>query len=114
MSFYLDSIISRLMGVKEYLFAPRLDHRGWSTPSEASRLFFILAMIVCGFWSWDLSESNIVVFLCLLMLTSTPILSLGWWLISLISKGIEPRVLTESVNNLDKSKKLPLHSFRKP
>jgi hypothetical protein len=31
-----------------------------------------------------------------------------------VSKGIEPRVLTESVNNLDKSKKLPLHSFRKP
>jgi hypothetical protein len=55
-----------------------------------------------------------VVFLCLLMLTSTPILSFGWWLISLVSKGIEPRVLTESVNNLDKSKKLPLHSFRKP
>jgi hypothetical protein len=55
-----------------------------------------------------------VVFLCLLMLISTPILSFGWWIISIISKGIEPRVLTESVNNLDKSKKLPIHSFRKP
>jgi len=114
MSFYLESIDCQIMGIKEYLFAPRLDHRGWSTPSEASRLFFILAMIGCGFWSWNLSESNIVVFLCLLMLTSTPILSFGWWVISLVSKGIEPRVLTESVNNLDKSKKLPLHSFRKP
>ena len=114
MSFYLESTDLQAMGVKEYLFAPRLDHRGWSTPSEASRLFFILVMIGCGLWSWDLSESNIVVFLCLLMLTSTPILSFGWWAISLVSKGIEPRVLTESVNNLDKSKKLPLHSFRKP
>ena len=114
MSFYLESTDLQVMGVKEYLFAPRLDHRGWSTPSEASRLFFILVMIGCGLWSWDLSESNIVVFLCLLMLTSTPILSFGWWIISIVSKGIEPRVLTESVNNLDKSKKLPIHSFRKP
>ena len=114
MSFYLESTDLQVMGVKEYLFAPRLDHRGWSTPSEASRLFFILVMIGCGLWSWNLSESNIVVFLCLLMLISTPILSFGWWVISLVSKGIEPRVLTESVNNLDKSKKLPLHSFRKP
>ncbi|MDG1550036.1 MAG: hypothetical protein P8Q94_08305 [Candidatus Poseidoniaceae archaeon] len=114
MPFYYQSIKRRNMGIKEYLFAPRLDHRGWSTPSEASRLFFIIAMIGCGIWSWDLSESNIVVFLCLLMLTSTPLLSFGWWLISLVSKGIEPRVLIESVNNLDKSKKIPLHSFRKP
>ena len=114
MPFYYESIKRQNMGVKEYLFAPRLDHRGWSTPSEASRLFFIIAMIGCGIWSWDLSQSNVIVFLCLLMLTSTPLLSLGWWLISLVSKSIEPRVLTESVNNLDKSKKLPLHSFRKP
>ena len=114
MPFYHESINWQNMGLKEYLFAPRLDHRGWSTPSEASRLFFIIAMIGCGIWSWDLSQSNVIVFLCLLMLTSTPLLSLGWWLISLVSKSIEPRVLTESVNNLDKSKKLPLHSFRKP
>ena len=114
MPFYYESIKRQNMGVKEYLFAPRLDHRGWSTPSEASRLFFIIAMIGCGIWSWDLSQSNVIVFLCLLMLTFTPLLSLGWWLISLVSKSIEPRVLTESVNNLDKSKKLPLHSFRKP
>jgi hypothetical protein len=32
----------------------------------------------------------------------------------LVSIGFEPRVLTESVKLADKSKKLPLHSFRKP
>ncbi|MEC8242590.1 MAG: hypothetical protein VX023_02605 [Candidatus Thermoplasmatota archaeon] len=102
------------MGLFEFLFAPRKDHRGWSTPSEAARIFFVLAMVFSGWWSWQLSEGNVIVFLCLLMLISTPMLSLGWWLISLVSNGIEPRVLTESVNNVDKSKKLPLHSFRKP
>ena len=102
------------MGLVEFLFAPRKDHRGWSTPSEAARIFFVLAMAFSGWWSWQLSEGNVIVFLCLLMLIATPMLSLGWWLISLVSNGIEPRVLTESVNNVDKSKKLPLHSFRKP
>ena len=103
-----------IMGVMEFLFAPRKDHRGWSTPSEAARLFFIIAMVVSGWYSWHLSQGNVIVFLCVLMLISTPLLSLGWWLISLVSNGFEPRVLTESVNNVDKSKKLPLHSFRKP
>ncbi len=102
------------MGVVEFLFAPRLDHRGWATPSEASRLFFLIAILVTSIISWNLAQSNIIVFLCLLMLILTPILSLGWWLISLVSNGIEPRILTQSVNNVDKSKKLPIHSFRKP
>ena len=102
------------MSIMEYLFAPRKDHRGWSTPSEAARIFFIIAMMFSGWWSIQLSGGNIIVFLCLLMLISTILLSLGWWIISLISNGFEPRVLTESVNNVDKSKKLPLHSFRKP
>ena len=102
------------MGVMAFLFAPRKDHRGWSTPSEAARLFFIIAMVASSWYSWHLSQGNVIVFLCVLMLISTPLLSLGWWLISLVSNGFEPRVLTESVNNVDKSKKLPLHSFRKP
>ena len=102
------------MSLMEYLFAPRKDHRGWSTPSEAARIFFLLGMIFSGWWSWQLSGGNIVVFLCLLMLISTFLLSLGWWIISLVSIGFEPRVLTESVKLADKSKKLPLHSFRKP
>jgi len=112
--FYDNSIVYTAMGAAEYLFAPRKDHRGWSTPSEAARLFFIIAMVVSGWWSWQLAQGNIIVFLCLLMFISTPLLSLGWWIISLISNNFEPKVLTESVNNVDKSKKLPLHSFRKP
>ncbi len=102
------------MGVMQYLFAPRLDHRGWSTPSEASRLYFVLIMIVTIFYSWQLSKSNIIVFLCLVMLISTPLLSLGWWLISIVGKEMTPRPLVDSVNRVDKSKKLPIHSFRKP
>ena len=102
------------MGVLEYLFAPRLDHRGWQTPSEASRIYFVIVMLFTIIYSWNLSNSNIIIFLCLTMLISTPILSFGWWLISLVSNGMKPKLLVDSVSRVDKSKKIPLHSFRKP
>ena len=47
----------------ESLFAPRKDHRGWSTPSEAARIFFLLIMIITSIWSWNLADGNIVVWL---------------------------------------------------
>ena len=59
--FYDNSIVYTAMGAAEYLFAPRKDHRGWSTPSEAARLFFIIAMVVSGWWSWQLAQGNIIV-----------------------------------------------------
>ena len=113
-AFLKQQTLKSAMGLVEYLFAPRKDHRGWSTPSEAARIFFFVAMLFSCWWSWSLSDSNIIVFLCLLMLISTPLLSIGWWLISLVSNGFEPKVLTQAVHKVDKSKKLPLHSFRKP
>ena len=89
------------MSVMESLFAPRKDHRGWSTPSEAARIFFLLIMIVTSIWSWNLADGNIVVFGCLVMLISTPVLSIGWWLISLVSNRYEPKFLIDAVGNVE-------------
>jgi hypothetical protein len=47
-------------------------------------------------------------------LVSTPLLTLGWWIISLISQRYEPRVLVDSLNRIDRSKRKSIHSFRKP
>ncbi len=93
------------MGVKEYLFAPRRDHRGWSTPSEAARLFFLLTLIVTGFWAWPITEGRILLWFSLVVLVSTPLLTIGWWLISLVSQRIESRVLVDSLHRIDRSKK---------
>tara|TARA_B110000444_G_scaffold171884_1_gene160658 strand:- start:789 stop:1199 length:411 start_codon:yes stop_codon:yes gene_type:complete len=93
------------MGVKEYLFAPRRDHRGWSTPSEAARLFFLLTLIVTGFWAWPITEGRILLWFGLVVLVSTPLLTIGWWLISLVSQRIESRVLVDSLHRIDRSKK---------
>ena len=85
----------------ESLFAPRKDHRGWSTPSEAARIFFLVIMIITSIWSWNLADGNIVVFGCLVMLISTPVLSIGWWLISLVSNRYEPKLLIDAVGNVE-------------
>ena len=55
------------------LFAPRIDHRGMSTPSEASRIFLILTLIGTGIWAWYATEGHLVVWFSLTLLIATPI-----------------------------------------
>ena len=102
------------MGVVDYLFAPRRDHQGWSTPSEAARIYFLLVILSSGLWAWPVTEGNILLWVGLSTLVSTPLLTLGWWIISLISQRYEPRVLVDSLNRIDRSKRKSIHSFRKP
>ena len=85
------------MGLREYLFAPRKDHRGWSTPSEAARLYFLMLLIVVGLWSWPKTNGSITLWLGLVFFISTPLLTVGWWLISLVSQNTETRVLVLSL-----------------
>ena len=92
------------MAVMDFLFAPRIDHRGWSTPSEAARLFFLIALVWVAMWAWGNTDGNIVMWLGLTFLVVTPVLSVGWWLISLVSQRFAPKVLTEAVNNVQKKK----------
>ena len=88
----------------ESFFAPRTDHRGWSTPSEAARLFFLITLVWVAVWAWGKTTGNLAMWFGLTCLVATPVLSIGWWLISLISARYTPRVLTEAVNNVKKRK----------
>jgi len=102
------------MGIMDYLFAPRRDHHGWSTPSEAARIYFLLVILVTGIWAWPITQGRFLLWFGLLVLASTPLLTVGWWIISLVSQRYEPRVLVDSLNRIDRSKRQSLHSFRKP
>ncbi len=88
----------------ESFFAPRTDHRGWSTPSEAARLFFLITLVWVAVWAWGKTTGNLAMWFGLTCLVATPVLSIGWWLISLVSARYTPRVLTEAVNNVQKRK----------
>ena len=74
------------MSIVDYLFAPRLDRFGSKTPSEASRIFFLIVILSVSYWAWQVSNGIISIWLMIVILISTPILSIGWWLISLISQ----------------------------
>ena len=102
------------MSLVNKLFAPRIDHRGMSTPSEASRLFLIITMLGTGIWSWFATDGNLVVWFSLTLLIATPILSIGWYLLSLIAKNRRGELLTPKVQNALEAKGRWPHHSRKP
>ncbi|MGB2089229.1 MAG: hypothetical protein ACPH0A_03020, partial [Candidatus Poseidoniaceae archaeon] len=87
------------MSLVNKLFAPRIDHRGMSTPSEASRIFLIITMLGTGMWSWFATDGNLVVWFSLTLLIATPILSIGWYFLSLVAKNRRGELLTPKVQN---------------
>ena len=76
------------MGFLKWLFAPRRDHKGMSTPSYAA----LVAYWVIDY-NWLLgilcTDGNLFMWFALTMIVVTPILSLGWYLISLISERFQ-------------------------
>ena len=96
------------------LFAPRLDHRGWSTPSEASRILLILTLVTIGALTWGSASENIVIWLAVTILISTPILSMGWYLLSLMAKNRELQLLTPKVRGALESKGRLPNQFKNP
>lgn len=89
------------MGFLDYLLAPRKDHRGWNTPSEASRILLVVVILSVSYWAWPVTEGNIVMWLGTIIMVSTAILSLGWWFLSLVARNREPRYLTFSVGAIE-------------
>ena len=57
-------------------------------------------MLTVGFWAWVNTSGNLVMWFGLTMLVSTPLLSIGWWLISLVSARYPAKVLMDAVNNV--------------
>ena len=86
------------MGIADFLLSPRRDHMGIDTPSEASRLLLLITVVGAGIWAWPKSEGVVFVWLALVILVSTPILSVGWYMLSLFGYSRESRDLTPAVS----------------
>ena len=98
----------------DWMFAPRIDHRGWQTPSEASRFFLILTLLLVGWWYWESTSENLFIWFGMTLLVSTPILSIGWYILSLIAKNREVQLLTPKVRKpLEEKGRLPAQ-FKNP
>ena len=84
--FIISNQLLIFVSVVDYLFSPRQDRFGSETPSEASRIFFLIVIVSVSYWAWQISNGIVSIWLMVVILISTPILSVGWWLISLISQ----------------------------
>ena len=84
--------------ISDFLFAPIRDHRGWETPSEGSILLFIIVILATSIWAWPLSEGMIFVWFFSVLLVSTPILAMGWWIFSIIGQNRKSRILASSID----------------
>jgi len=84
--------------IADFLFSPIRDHRGWETPSEGSRLLFLVVILATSIWAWPLSQGMVFVWFFSVLLVSTPILTIGWWIFSLIGQNRNSRFLASSVD----------------
>ena len=85
------------MGAIQWLFGPRKDHKGMSTPSYAARWWLLISLAVVGYWSYLMTDGNLYMWFALTMMAITPVLSLGWYLISIISEKVPSRfILTKA------------------
>ncbi len=102
------------MAWSDWLFAPRIDHRGWQTPSEASRMFLIITLLIVGWWYWESTNDNIAIWAGMTILVSTPILTAGWYILSLVAKNKNVQLLTPKVRKpLEEKGRLP-PQFKNP
>ena len=76
------------MGAADYLLSPRRNHRGTETPSEASRILFLVTLGCASVWAWPIADGLVFVWFCLVLFVSTPILSIGWY-VSVPTRSLE-------------------------
>ena len=89
------------MTLIDFLLAPREDARGWQTPNEASRILLIIVLISVSLWAWPISEGRIIIWIGIVLFFSTSLLTVGWYILSILAKNRVPRKLISSVNLAD-------------
>ena len=82
------------------LLAPLHDHKGRKTPSEASRVWFILVMILSLIIGFSASGGDIVIGSACGLVMATALLNIGWLFLNTIGEGRETVALTKAVTRM--------------
>ena len=88
----------------EAAFAPRRDHKGMSTPSYAARWWLPLCTAMCAVWSWQATDGFLVMAAALTVMLATPLLTLGWYLIGLVSARVPARYIIPQAERAHKAR----------
>ena len=82
------------------LLAPLHDHKGRKTPSEASRVWFVLVMILSLITGLSVSGGDIVIGSACGLVMATALLNIGWLFLNTIGEGRETVALTKAVTRM--------------
>ena len=85
-------------------FAPRRDHKGMSTPSYAARWWLPVCTAACAVWSWQATDGHIVMAAALTLMIATLFLTIGWYLIGIVSARIQPRYIIPQAERAHKAR----------
>ena len=64
--------IQNIVSIVDYLFSPRQDRFGSETPSEASRIFFLIVIVSVSYWAWQISNGIVSIWLMICLLYTSP------------------------------------------
>ncbi|MEL0331952.1 MAG: hypothetical protein VW982_07030 [Candidatus Poseidoniales archaeon] len=85
-------------------FAPRKDHKGMSTPSYAARWWLPVCTGLSAAWSWQATDGFVVMAAALTVMVATPLLTLGWYLIGLVSAKVPAKYIIPQAEKAHKAR----------
>ncbi|DAC70632.1 MAG TPA: hypothetical protein D7I13_00530 [Candidatus Poseidoniales archaeon] len=85
-------------------FAPRRDHKGMSTPSYAARWWLPICTLSSAVWSWQATDGFLVMAAALTVMIATPLLSIGWYVIGIVSARVAPRYIIPQAEGAHKAR----------
>ena len=75
-----------------------------STPSYAARWWLPVCTGLCAVWSWQATDGFWVMAAALTVMLATPLLTVGWYLIGLISARFEPLYILDKAEKAHKAR----------
>ena len=75
-----------------------------STPSYAARWWLPVCTAACAGWSWQATDGHIVMAAALTLMIATLFLTIGWYLIGIVSARIQPRYIIPQAERAHKAR----------
>ena len=75
-----------------------------STPSYAARWWLPICTLSSAVWSWQATDGFLVMAAALTVMLATPLLSIGWYVIGIVSARVAPRYIIPQAEGAHKAR----------